>query len=180
MPIKRKKYKVAQDGDFEMAIGGTGSPATNRRAVHQSESKKSTNAKRYVVIGRKPESHMTAFEKMNMARAGISKKSLEIMKAKAGLGYEKLASTLSVTKATLINKKRGQKYGRTLSERIVGLADIYSFGFEVFGDQRRFNEWMASPNCALGGKAPVDVAGSLFGREEVRNIIGRIDYGVYS
>jgi uncharacterized protein (DUF2384 family) len=39
---------------------------------------------------------------------------------------------------------------------------------------------MVAPNKALGGKAPFDIINSQFGREEVKNILGRIEYGVYS
>ncbi len=129
---------------------------------------------------KKPESHMTAFEKMNIVRKGISKKDLELLKEKAELDYSMLAKALSVTRATLINKKGDQKFGLDLSEKILGLADLYSFGFEVFEDEDRFNQWMIRPNRALGGQAPYDLIDNQYGREEIKNLIGRIAYGVYS
>lgn len=128
----------------------------------------------------RPESHMTSFEKMNIVREGISKKDLELLKNKADLDYTTLAKGLSVTRATLINKKREQKFGSVLSEKILGLADIYSYGFEVFGDEDRFNQWMAKPNQAIGGQVPYDLIDNQYGREEIKNLIGRIAYGVYS
>ncbi len=129
---------------------------------------------------KKPENHLTAFEKMDIVRDGVSKKDLELLKSKAELDYTMLAKALSVTRATLINKKRDQKFGLDLSEKIVGLADLYSYGFEVFENEDRFNQWMAQPNRALGGKVPYDLIDNQYGREEVKNLIGRIDYGVYS
>ena len=129
---------------------------------------------------KKPENHLTAFEKMDLVRDGISKKDLELLKNKAGLDYTMLAKALSVTRATLINKKRDQKFGANLSEKIVGLADLYSYGFEVFENKERFNQWMSRPNRALGGQVPYDLIDNQFGREEIKNLIGRIDYGVYS
>ena len=128
----------------------------------------------------KPESQMTPYEKMHIIREGVSKKDLELLKDKADLDYTMLAKALSVTRATLINKKRGQKFGAGLSEKIVGLADLYSYGFEIFEDEDRFNRWMAKPNKALGGQVPYDLIDNQFGREEVKNLIGRIAYGVYS
>ena len=128
----------------------------------------------------KPENQMTALEKMDVVRIGITKKDLESLKAKARLGYDKLAKALSVTRATLINKKRQQKFSASLSERIISMADIYSYGYEVFEDEDRFNRWMFTPNQALGGQVPYELMDNQFGREEVRNIIGRIEYGVYS
>ena len=128
----------------------------------------------------KPESQMTSFEKMAVIRNGVSKKDLELLKNKAALDYSMLAKALSVTRATLINKKREEKFNMALSEKIVSLADLYSFGFEVFGDKNLFNQWMRSPNRAIGGKLPYDLIDNQYGREEIKNLIGRIAYGVYS
>jgi putative toxin-antitoxin system antitoxin component (TIGR02293 family) len=129
---------------------------------------------------KKPESQMTALEKMDVVREGVSKRDLEHLKEKAQLDYDNLAKALSVTRATLINKQKDEKFGAVVSEKIVSLADIYSYGYEVFEDEDKFNRWMFRANRALGGKAPYDLVDNQFGREEVRNLIGRIDYGVYS
>lgn len=125
-------------------------------------------------------SNLTPFEKMHVIREGVSKKDLEILKASAKMDYTSLAKALSVTRATLINKKRGERFNSGLSEKIVGLADLYSFGFEVFENEEVFTQWMQKPNKALGGEIPVDVIDNQFGREEVKNVLGRIAYGVYS
>ena len=53
----------------------------------------------------KPESKMTPFEKMDLSRKGISKNELISLKSKSGLDYSRLATALSVTRATLINKR---------------------------------------------------------------------------
>ena len=141
------------------------------------------NAKKFSLLTElvtKPENTMTPLEKMNMASSGIRKSDLVNLKEKAKLDYDKLAKALAVTRATLINKKGKAKFSVALSERIVGLADIYSYGYAVFEDVDRFNQWMFRANKALGGQIPYDIIGNQFGREEVKNIIGRIDYGVYS
>lgn len=123
---------------------------------------------------------MTALEKMNLVRTGVSKKTLKILKEHSTLDYDKLARALSVTRPTLINKKLDEKFNSALSERIVSLGDIYSYGYQVFDDVDRFNKWMFIPNKVLGGQMPFDLIDNQFGREEVKNIIGRINYGVFS
>lgn len=128
----------------------------------------------------KPESQMTSFEKIGMIRKGISKKDLENLKEKAGLDYNQLSKVLSVARATLINKKGSDKFDIDISEKIVSVADIYSYGYEVFEDERRFNDWIFHPNRALGGVSPYDLLDNQYGRDEVKSLIGRIDYGVYS
>lgn len=129
---------------------------------------------------KKPESRMTSFEKIDIIKEGISKKDLENLKEKTDLDYNQLSKVLSVARATLINKKGAAKFDMVLSERIVGVADLYSYGYEVFEDENRFNEWIFRPNQALGGQSPYELLDNQYGREEVRNLIGRIDYGVYS
>jgi putative toxin-antitoxin system antitoxin component (TIGR02293 family) len=122
-------------------------------------------------------SHLTSFEKMGIIKTGVSKKELEHIKETAGLDYDQLAGVLSVTRATLINKKGKEKFGTALSERI---ADIYAYGYEVFEDANVFNKWVFKPNAALGGRAPYYFLDNQYGREEIRNLLGRIEYGVYS
>lgn len=143
---------------------------------------KSNNVSLAILSGAsgKSESQMTSFEKMKVIKNGVSKKDLELLKNKAALDYSMLAKALSVTRATLINKKRDQKFNTALSEKIVSLADLYSYGFEIFGDKDLFNQWMRNPNRAIGGQVPYDLIDNQYGREEIKNLIGRIAYGVYS
>jgi putative toxin-antitoxin system antitoxin component (TIGR02293 family) len=136
-----------------------------------------------VVLGgarNKPEGQMTSLEKMDMADRGVTKRELESLKGLSGLDYDELANALSVGRATLINKKGGEKFSPVISEKIVGLADLYSYGYEIFGEKERFNRWMVTPIRALGWKAPYDLIHNQFGLEEVRHLIGRIAYGVFS
>ena len=128
----------------------------------------------------KPESRLTTFEKMEATRKGISKKELEELKKRAGLDYDQLSQILQVARATLIAKKGSEKFPVMLSEKIMSVADIYSYGYNVFGSELEFNKWIFQPINALGGKSPYEILDNVYGREEVKHIIGRIEYGVYS
>lgn len=126
------------------------------------------------------ENQMTAFEKMKKLEQGLSKTHLESLKARTALDYNELSHILSVTRSTLINKKEQQNFSLAVGERMLDLAGIYSYGYKVFEDESKFREWMFKDNQALGGQAPYDILDNQFGREEVKNLIGRIEYGVYS
>ena len=128
----------------------------------------------------KPESRMTTIEKMEATSKGISKMELEALKKRAGLDYDQLSHILQVARATLIAKKGAEKFPALLSEKIMSVADVYSYGYKVFGTEHAFNKWIFEPLGALGGKSPYDILDNVYGREEVKHIIGRIDYGVYS
>ena len=172
-PAQLRKAKKAKEYTEAPAIASLNEP----------EIESYTTRPYTIVLGaaaHRPESHMTPLEKMGMVRIGITKEDLEKLKKKTTLDYDRLAKALSVARATLINKRGKEKFGPELSEKIVGLADIYSYGYEVFEEENRFNQWMFRPNTALGGLPPFDLIDNQFGREEVKNLIGRIDYGVYS
>lgn len=135
----------------------------------------------YMTAGRSlPLSGMTPLQKMEISKRGVSKNYLEQFKKVTALDYDALADALAVTRATLINKKGAEKFNGSLSERIVSLADLYAYGYVVFEDSAAFNQWMQAPNQALGGLTPLSITDSLYGREEVKSLIGRIAYGVYS
>ncbi|HLS30584.1 MAG TPA: antitoxin Xre/MbcA/ParS toxin-binding domain-containing protein [Flavobacteriaceae bacterium] len=127
-----------------------------------------------------PLKDLTSVQKMKIVKRGITKSYLVNLKNKTDLDYDALAKALSVTRSTLINKKGNQKFNDKLSERIVALADLYSFGYAIFEDEERFNAWMSHPNQALGSKTPFDFIDNQYGREEIHHLIGRIAYGVYS
>jgi len=119
-------------------------------------------------------------QKIAIVRTGVSKAELEKVKEETGLDYEMLSRILSVTKATLHNKKGAAKFNADISERLLVFAEIYVYGVDVFGAQSKFIHWIGSPIRATGGIAPMELMDTLYGMEEVKRIIGRIDYGVYS
>lgn len=122
----------------------------------------------------------SSFEKIDAVKNGISKEELENLKMGAELDYDTLARVLNIAKATLHNKKGKAKFDTAISERIFLLADLYSYGYEVFENKERFNAWMKSENRALGGISPLSLIDTVYGMEEVKHLIGRIEYGVYS
>jgi putative toxin-antitoxin system antitoxin component (TIGR02293 family) len=139
-----------------------------------------TKAGSILKVVKGPENKLTGMEKMELVEDGISKLSLEALKKQMGFDYDQLAQVLNVARATLINKKSSEKFNTDLSDKIMNLADIITYGFEVFEDHARFKAWLLSPVRALGGKRPFDLLHTSFGRDEVRDLLGRIDHGVYS
>ncbi len=127
-----------------------------------------------------PESSLSSFQKIRMVDKGIAKQDLNKLKERAGWDYNQLSDILGVARAKLIAKKGNERFDKQVSERILSLADLYSYGYEVFEDEDRFNAWVFSANHALGGLAPFDYLDTQFGREEIKDLIGRVDYGVYS
>lgn len=127
-----------------------------------------------------PVHRWSSYEKIDAIKEGVSKEDLENLKEQTALDYDTLAKVLSVAKATLHNKKGKAKFDLSVSERLLLLADIYSYGYEVFENKEKFNRWMKAENTSLGGVPPVQMLDTLYGMEEIKHLIGRIEYGVYS
>jgi putative toxin-antitoxin system antitoxin component (TIGR02293 family) len=127
-----------------------------------------------------PEFFMNNHSKAMMAQNGISKVSFEHFKSRAGLDYNQLAILLSVARNTLINKKGDETFDVNISEKLISLAEVYTHGFDVFGSEEKFKKWLNVPNRALGMVTPFSLLQTQFGRQEVQNVLGRIEWGVYS
>ena len=122
----------------------------------------------------------SSFDKIEAIKTGISKEELESLKNKSQLDYEALSVILNVTKATLHNKKGKEKFDQYISERIFLLAELYSYGYEIFGNHEKFNTWMKKENRSLNWVSPLSFMDTLYGIGEVKQLIGRIAYGIIS
>jgi len=122
---------------------------------------------------------LSSGDKIKVIRGGVSKKQLTDIKTEIELDYDQLSEVLSTSRATLINKKKSQKFDPQVSERIVMLTDVLGYGREIFGDNDNFNEWLKTPSESLGNVTPLSMMDTLYGIDEVKKEIGRIAYGVY-
>ncbi len=55
-----------------------------------------------------------------------------------------------------------------------------SKAIEVLESAENARQWLASPQVGLGGAVPLEYAETELGAREVEDLLGRIEYGVYS
>jgi putative toxin-antitoxin system antitoxin component (TIGR02293 family) len=91
-----------------------------------------------------------------------------------------MARYMNVSERTLQRYSNDRILSRDMTERLVPIARLFARGFEVFGDMEDLKEWMLTPNQAVGGKAPTSLLDTTMGIGVLTNILGRIEYGVYS
>lgn len=111
------------------------------------------------------------YQKIETIKDGISKEEPENLKEQTGVDYTMLSRILSITTATLHDKKGKEWFDTTVSERILLLADIYSYGYMVFKEQEKCNRWMKTPNRALVNEILLNLAKKIYGIEEVKNLL---------
>ncbi|WP_256004987.1 type II RES/Xre toxin-antitoxin system antitoxin [Pedobacter deserti] len=122
----------------------------------------------------------TNFEKMDFVKKGITKDSLVLFKQVIDVDYDHLSQVLGTTKTTLHKKQGNETFSASISEKVIALMDVYRFGYQVFSNREKFNKWVTAPNRSLDNRIPLEVMDTVFGIDEVKNIIGRIQHGVYS
>ena len=81
---------------------------------------------------------------------------------------------------TLSRLKPNQNIPQQAAEVTISLMRAYEKAKDIFGSQETAVKWLKSPNNVLGGITPVQAMSSRFGAEEVMDILGRIEYGVFS
>ncbi len=62
------------------------------------------------------------------------------------------------------------------SNTILQLANIYAFGYDLFGQRRTFNGWMKECNQSLGDIPPFSLLCNAHGLKEVLSVLKRIDH----
>ena len=93
---------------------------------------------------------------------------------------EKLLPMLGMSKATLHRRKASGRLDPLESDRVVRFARLFGRAIEVMEAEDAARHWMGSPQIGLGGAVPLDYARTEVGAREVEDLLGRIDYGVYS
>jgi putative toxin-antitoxin system antitoxin component (TIGR02293 family) len=66
------------------------------------------------------------------------------------------------------------------SERILRVASAFQKSIEVLGSLDKARRWFTSPKRALGDKTPLEFCDTDIGAEEVCNLLGRIEHGVFT
>jgi putative toxin-antitoxin system antitoxin component (TIGR02293 family) len=60
------------------------------------------------------------------------------------------------------------------------LTDLFLYGSDVFESRENFFKWLDLPNRALGGLTPKELLEIPGGISKVKDLLGRIEHGVYS
>ena len=92
-----------------------------------------------------------------------------------------LAEYLRIPARTLQRRKRSGVLSVDESERILRLSRLYQAALDLFeGDHKAAVAWLGRKNRALIGRMPVEMAALEVTGEQVLQLIGRLEHGVYS
>lgn len=113
-------------------------------------------------------------------KAGLPVRELDDLRRSLDLPMDRLVPMLGISKATLHRRKISGRLDPAESDRVVRFARLLGQAASVMESLDHGRRWLTSPQVGLGGAIPLEYAETEVGAREVENLLGRIEYGVYS
>lgn len=121
------------------------------------------------------------FDFIHIAEKGIDANIVKNFRIYFGLSRDLTAEMLNISAPTLYRwMKSSKKLEKNYSIKLFEITDLFLYGIEVFEDKENFFKWLNLSNLALGGLKPIELIEIPGGISKVRDILGRIEHGVYS
>lgn len=97
-----------------------------------------------------------------------------------------MALVLATPERTFARRLRNRPVGKAIPltkvqlERLLLLKAVTAHGLAVFEDQGKFNRWLRRPLPMLQDQSPLQLLDTATGFRLIDQLLGRIEYGVYS
>lgn len=117
---------------------------------------------------------------IQVVQEGLDFAELESLREQLDLPLDRLAEQLGLSRATLHRRKARGRLTSDESDKVLRFARLLGQAVPLFGGLEEARQWLKAPQRGLGGAVPLDYAQTETGAREVENLLGRIDYGVYS
>lgn len=119
-------------------------------------------------------------EVVERIQAGLPMSEFEALRSLLDLSGEEMAEKLAISRSTLARRKKSGRLDREESDRLVRFARLYARALEVLGDEEGARVWLKTPARGVGFVPPLTFAETETGAREVEDLLGRIEYGVFS
>ncbi len=123
----------------------------------------------------------SSYDFIRLAAKGVNALAIEKFRHYFKISREETAQILNISSPTLYRWIRSSKnLEKNYAIILFDLTDLFLYGISVFGSMESFHKWLDLPNTALGGLEPKELLEIPGGISKVKDILGRIEHGVYS
>lgn len=121
------------------------------------------------------------FDFITAAEKGINSHVISNFRKYFNLSLEVTSKMLNISEPTIYRwLKNNKNLDRNSSIKIMEVTSLFLYGIDVFGKKDKFFSWLNLPNIAIGGMAPISLIGLPEGVSKVRDLLGRIEHGIFS
>ena len=147
------------------------------KLIPKSQDVGSTHADRFWKIAHQ-RSTLSEHERVQSIKSGLAIDWAEAVKSAFQMSSHIMSELLSLSTATYDRRRRDKKpLDITASERLDRIISIALLAENVFEDQDAATQWMATPNRALDGSAPIEHCDTEIGSQHVRRILNALEWG---
>ena len=127
---------------------------------------------------------LNTYETLELAQKieeGLPFSALERFQRNTALTTSQICDLVGIRMRTLTRRKERGRLEAEESDRLLRASRVFGRALQLFeGDVDGASHWLSSPQPALGGKRPIDVAKFDVGAREVERLIGRLEHGIPS
>lgn len=123
---------------------------------------------------------LTALQLIDRSRQGLVGAEAGHIAALLGVSDKEMARLLNQSVATFHRQAKVGRLDAPTSERLLLLTRLATYGASVFQDQSKFTRWLRRPLRLLADRSPLDLMDSPTGIQLIVDVLGRIEYGVFS
>jgi putative toxin-antitoxin system antitoxin component (TIGR02293 family) len=125
------------------------------------------------------ESDQTTFG-VKEVRTGIMFKYFKALAKQLEMDDRELAKAIKISSRTFDRRLRSGVLSPAESDRLSRVSIIFKRAKEVFGNAEKAREWIETPLDAFEGETALERADTSLGASQVDDVLGRIQYGIYS
>jgi putative toxin-antitoxin system antitoxin component (TIGR02293 family) len=135
-------------------------------------------------------SSLDALAVIDLSRMGLGGEEAGRIANLLGVSDKEMARLLNQSVATFHRQAKVDRLDSVTTERLLLLAKLASYGITVFQDtdgpshggpsHSKFTRWLQRPLRILGDRSPIAIMDTTTGIQLVEDILGRIEYGVFS
>ena len=117
---------------------------------------------------------------LRAVRKGLPYRAFERFRRNSALPVDCVLDIVNIPRRTLTRRKAEGRFLPDESDRLLRASRVFGWALTLFeGDRDAATEWLTTAQPALGGVAPLDLAGTDVGAREVERLVGRLEHGVF-
>ncbi|WP_299889266.1 antitoxin Xre-like helix-turn-helix domain-containing protein [uncultured Lacinutrix sp.] len=120
------------------------------------------------------------FDLIQITRRGLPKSVVSTLSSLLGVSMEKMSDLIHISHRTIQRKSDSDLLNIYSTEQILEIAQVVSRGIEVLGSIDNFTSWLHSDIRVLNYSKPISLLDTSFGTSLVLDVLGRIEFGIYS
>ncbi len=116
---------------------------------------------------------------IHILKKGLPANAFDKLRERLNVSDNRLSEIVQIPKRTLSRRRTGGRLKTDESERVLRIARLYDKALDVFENESAVENWLKKPARGLGYKVPLEYADTEIGTQEIINLLGRIEHGVF-